>query len=139
VKFAERNQQVSPELEGCAVPPKKRGKSAGLTGLIADAISDRQRAAETTRRLESRAKVAWAGVAAKVEAAEAKERVRQDVKAAAKRELQAGNEEAAAVTRTLQARVAELENLLASTLAVHVPRLWPAVRRRAPVSAELAR
>jgi hypothetical protein len=55
---------------------KKRGNSAGLTGLIADAISDRQRAAETTRRLESRAEVAWAGVAAKVEAVEAKERAR---------------------------------------------------------------
>lgn len=116
------------------MPPKKRGKSAGLTGLIADAISDRQRAAETTRRLESRAEVAWAGVAAKVEAAEAKERVRQDAKTAVERELQAGNEEAAAVTRTLQARVAELENLLTSTLDADPYLTFGQLKEPAPVA-----
>jgi len=116
------------------VSPRKRRKSAGLTSLIAGAVSDRQRAAETTRRLESRAEVAWAGVAAKVEAAEAKERVRQDAKAAAERELQAGNEEAAAVTRTLQARVAELENLLASTLDADPYLTFGQLKEPAPVA-----
>jgi hypothetical protein len=66
--------------------------------------------------LKPRAEVAWADVAGKIEAAEAKERIKQDAKAARDREIEAGHAEAAAVTRTLQGRVDELENLLASTL-----------------------
>jgi restriction system protein len=79
-------------------------------------MAERHRAAETTRRLEARAEVAWAGVAGKVEAAEAREKAKQDEKAARERETAVGYAEAAAVTRTLQGRVAELENLLAATL-----------------------
>ena len=98
------------------MPPRKRQKPSGLTGIIADAITDRQKAAESTKRLETQAEVAWARAAGKVEATEAKERIRQDEKAARERETEAGHAEAAAVTRALQGRVAELENLLESTL-----------------------
>jgi restriction system protein len=114
--IAERNRRVTAEIgEEDAVPAKKR-KPAGLTGFIADAISDQNKAAETTKRLEAKADIAWAGVAAKASAAEARERVKLDARAARQAEVDAGNEEAEAVTRTLQSRVAELETLLAVTL-----------------------
>ncbi len=70
---------------------RKRRKSAGLTGFIADAISEQRKAAETTRRLETRAEAAWANMTAKVEAAEAKEKIKQEARATREREVEAGH------------------------------------------------
>jgi hypothetical protein len=52
-EFAERIRRTAFRPKGRVVPPRKRQKPSGLTGMIADAIADRQKAAETSRRLEA--------------------------------------------------------------------------------------
>jgi restriction system protein len=80
------------------------------------AAPKRRKPSNPTARLESRAEAAWIRQNAKIEATEAKEKARQEEKAAREREIAAGHAEAEAVTRSLQARLTELETLLASTL-----------------------
>jgi restriction system protein len=78
------------------------------------AAPKRRKPGNPTARLESRAEAAWIRQNVKIEAAETKEKARQEEKAAREREVVAGQAEA--VTRVLQARLTELETLLASTL-----------------------
>jgi hypothetical protein len=99
------------------------------------AAPKRRNPGNPTARLESRAEAAWIRQNVRIEAAEAKERTKQEEKAAREREVAAGHAEADAVTRALQARLTELETLLASTLGedpylpfeglVHQPGPWP--------------
>jgi len=76
----------------------------------------RRKPPNPTARLESQAALAWAKQNARLEADDAKAKARQADKEAREREIAAGHAEAEAVTRTLQARLTELETLLASTL-----------------------
>jgi restriction system protein len=98
------------------VATQKRRKPAGLTGAIADAVNQERAAREQTRKLELQATLARAKADAKTSAAAARETLRQDKQTARENELAAGRAEAETVTRTLQARLDELENLLRSTL-----------------------
>jgi restriction system protein len=76
----------------------------------------RRKPGNPTARLESRAEAAWIRQNMKIEAAAAREKAKQDEKAAREREIAAAQSEAEAITRALQARLTELETLLASTL-----------------------
>jgi restriction system protein len=76
----------------------------------------RRKPANQTARLQSQAEAAWIRQNAKIEAIEAKAKAGRDEKEAREREVAAGHAKAEAVTRTLQARLNELETLLASTL-----------------------
>lgn len=80
------------------------------------ATPKRRKPRDATARLESQAAAAWARQNAKIAAAEAKEKAKQEDKAAREREVAAGRAEAEAITLALQARLTELETLLASTL-----------------------
>ena len=80
------------------------------------ATPKRRKPRDATARLESQAAAAWARQNAKIAAAEAKEKAKQEDKAAREREVAAGHAEAEAITQALQARLTELETLLASTL-----------------------
>jgi restriction system protein len=80
------------------------------------AASKRRKPGDTTARLESQAAAAWAKENARIAAVEAKEKAKQDEKAAREREVAAGHAEAEAITQALQARLTELGTLLASTL-----------------------
>jgi restriction system protein len=80
------------------------------------AAPKRRKPGDPTARLEAQAAAAWARQNTKIAAAEATEKARQGEKAAREREVTAGHAEAEAATRTLQARLTELETLLASTL-----------------------
>jgi restriction system protein len=66
--------------------------------------------------LQLQAEAAWAKEEAKIASANAWERAKQDRQTAREREVAAGHAEAETVTRALQARLTELETLLASTL-----------------------
>ena len=79
------------------------------------ATPKRRKPRDATARLESQAAAAWARQNAKIAAAEAKAEAKQEDKAAREREVAAGHAEAEAITQALQARLTELETLLAST------------------------
>jgi len=104
---------------------RKRRKPDGVAGLIAGAISDRQKAQGQNQRLEARAQLAWAKENAKMAAAEAREKARQEQREARKREIAEGHAEAEAVTRTLQGHLTELRTLLTGTLDEAVPQRLP--------------
>jgi restriction system protein len=93
------------------VAAQKRRKS-GVTSFVTDAIREHQKA----QQLEQQAFKARAKEAAKAKAVAEQERAKQDRLAAREAETAAGHAEAEAVTRTLQARLTELETLLVSTL-----------------------
>src|SRR5690349_9158848 len=95
---------------------RKRQKPDGVAGLIAGAISDRQKAQAQNQRLEARAQMAWAKENVKTAAANAREKARQGQREAREQEIAAGHAEAEAVTRTLQANLTELRTLLTGTL-----------------------
>ena len=80
------------------------------------AAPKRRKPGDRTARLESQAAAAWGRENAKIAAWEAGERAKHDAMAAAEREVEAGHSEAEAITQSLQARLIELETLLASTL-----------------------
>ena len=94
-----------------------------MTSFVTDALNEQRKAREPTQRLELQAEAAWAREEAKIASANEQERAKQDRQAAREREIAAGHAEAEAVTRVLQARLTELETLLASTLDrdPHVP------------------
>jgi restriction system protein len=80
------------------------------------AAPKRRKPGDATARLESQAAAAWTRENARIAAAEAREKTKQDEKAAREREVAAGHAEAEAITQALQARLTELATLLASTL-----------------------
>jgi len=80
------------------------------------ATPKRRKPGDRTARLESRAAAAWARENARITAREASDKARRDKQAAEEREVAAGHAEAEAITQSLQARLTELETLLASTL-----------------------
>jgi restriction system protein len=80
------------------------------------AAPKRRKPGNGTARLESQAAAAWARENAKITAMEAREKAKRDEKAAEQREVAAGHAEAEAITQSLQARLTELETLLASML-----------------------
>ena len=71
---------------------------------------------DRTARLESLVAAAWARENARITAREASEKARRDRQAAEEREVAADYAEAEAITQSLQARLTELETLLASML-----------------------
>lgn len=81
------------------------------------AAPKRRKPGDRTARLESQAAAAWARENARITAREASEKARRDAKAAEEREVAAGHAEADAITQSLQARLIELETLLASMLS----------------------
>lgn len=93
-----------------------RKRKPTISGLISDAVADRQRAKQQSAKLERQAVTAWAKESAKSAARQQREQAARDRQQARESELRAGLAEADAVTRTLQARITELETLLASTL-----------------------
>ena len=95
---------------------RKRRKPDGVAGVIAGAISDRQKAQAQTQRLEARAQLAWAKENAKTAAANAREKARQEQREAREQEIAEGHAKAEAVTRTLQGNLTELRTLLTGTL-----------------------
>src|SRR5947209_3079776 len=95
---------------------QKRRKATGVTSLVTAALREQQKGRLEAQRLEQQAAAAWAKEEAKTAAAAGREKNRQDRQAAREREIAAGHAEAEAVTRVLQARLTELETLLASTL-----------------------
>lgn len=95
---------------------RRRGRSNGVTGLIADAMSDRRKAQAHAQQLEARAQLAWKKEDAKTAAAKAREHDRQALREAREREIADGHAEAEAVTRTLQGHLTELRTLLRGTL-----------------------
>jgi hypothetical protein len=90
------------------MPARKRRKSTGVTGFVADVLREQQKARQQTQQLEWKASQAWAKEEAKTTGAAAREKIRTDRQATREREIAAGHEEAEAVTRLLQARVTEL-------------------------------
>jgi len=80
------------------------------------AAPKRRNPGDPTARLEAQAAAAWAKQNANIAAAEARDKTRREEKASREREVAMGHAEAEAATRTLQARLTELETLLASTL-----------------------
>jgi restriction system protein len=95
---------------------RKRQKPDGVAGLIAGAMSDRQKAQAQNQRLEARAQLAWAKENTKTAAANAREKARQEQRDTREQEIAAGYAEAEAVTRTLQGNLTELRTLLTGTL-----------------------
>lgn len=87
-----------------------------MTSFITDALNEQRKARETTQHLQMQADAAWAKEEAKIASANVREKAKLDRQAAREREVAAGHAEAEAVTRALQARLTELETLLASTL-----------------------
>jgi hypothetical protein len=94
----------------------RKRRKPGVTGFIADAISDRQKAQAQNRRLEAKAQLAWAKENARMATANAREKARQEQREAREQEIAEGRAEAEAVTRTLQAHLTELSTLLTGTL-----------------------
>jgi restriction system protein len=80
------------------------------------AAPKRRKPGDRTARLESQAAVAWARENAWITAREATDKASGTKKAAEERGVAAGHAEAEAITQSLQARLTELETLLASTL-----------------------
>jgi hypothetical protein len=101
---------------GVVVPARKRRKSDGVFSIVADVISDQQKARATAQREQAQVQMAWAREDAKTAAANAREKARQQQREAREQEIAAGHSEAEAVTRTLQAHLTELDTLLAGTL-----------------------
>lgn len=95
---------------------RKHRKPDGVAGLIANAISDRQKALAQTQRLETMTQLAWAKEDAKTATGHAREKTRQELREAREREAGEGHAEAEAVTRTLQGHLTELRTLLTGTL-----------------------
>jgi restriction system protein len=95
---------------------RKRRKPDGVAGVIAGAISDRQKAQAQTQRLEARAQLAWAKENAKTAAANAREKAKQEQREAREQEIAEGHAKAEALTRTLQGNLTELRTLLTGTL-----------------------
>jgi restriction system protein len=95
---------------------RKRQKPDGVAGLIAGAMSDRQKAQAQNQRLEARTQLAWAKENTKTAAANAREKARQEQRETREQEIAAGYAEAEAVTRTLQGNLTELRTLLTGTL-----------------------
>ena len=89
-----------------------------MTGLIAGARSDRQKAQAQVQRLEARALLAWAKENAKMATATAREKARQEQREVREREIAEGHAGAEAVTRTLQGHLTELRTLLTGTLPI---------------------
>jgi hypothetical protein len=81
------------------------------------AAPKRRKPGERTARLKSQAAAAWARENARITAREAGEKAERDAKTAEEREVAAGHAEAEAITQSLQARLTELETLLASMLS----------------------
>jgi restriction system protein len=98
------------------VAGQKRRKPAGVTGFIADVVSDQQKARAQTQRLEAKAQSGWAKENAKMATANARDKARQEQREAREREIAEGHAEAEAVTRTLQGHLTELGTLLTGTL-----------------------
>lgn len=90
---------------------QKRRKS-GLTSFVTDAVHEHQKANLAAQKLEQRAFKDRAKEAAKAKTVADREKATQ----AREAEIAAGHAEAEAATRTLQARLTELETLLVSTL-----------------------
>lgn len=80
------------------------------------AAPKRRKPGNGTARVESQAAAAWARENARITAMEAREKAKRDEKATEEREVAAGHAEAEAITQSLQARLTELETLLASML-----------------------
>src|ERR1700757_2557425 len=80
------------------------------------AAPKRRKPGYRTARLESQAAAAWAREDARITAREARDKARRQEKAAEESEAAAGHAEAEAITQSLQARLTELEMLLASML-----------------------
>lgn len=95
---------------------RKRRKPDGVVGFVAGALSDQQKARAQNRQLEVKAQTAWAKEDAKVAAANAREKARQQQREAREREIADGHGEAEAVTRTLQGHLTELRTLLTGVL-----------------------
>ena len=95
---------------------QKRRKSTGVTSFVSDVLAEQRKARERDARLQMQAAEAWAKQDAKDAARGAREQARQDRQAGREHEIAAGHAEAEAVTRAFQARLTELETLLASTL-----------------------
>jgi regulator of protease activity HflC (stomatin/prohibitin superfamily) len=95
---------------------RKRGNPDGVVGLIAGAISDQQSARAQTQRLEARAQQAWAKEDAKVAAAYARDRAREEKQKARQAEIAEGHAEAETVTRALHGHLTELRTLLTGAL-----------------------
>ena len=102
---------------------QKRRKAPGVTSFLTDALREQQKGHQEAKRLERQANAAWAKEDAKTASAAGREKIRQDRQAVREREIAEGHAEAEAVTRVLQARLTELETLLASTLDEdpHIP------------------
>lgn len=81
------------------------------------ATPKRRKPGDAAARLESQAAAAWTRENARIAATEAREKTKQDEKAAREREVAAGHAEAEAITQALQALLTELATLLASTLS----------------------
>jgi restriction system protein len=80
------------------------------------AAPKRRKPGNGTARLESQAAAAWARENTRITAREASDKARRDKQAAEERGVAAGHAEAEAITQSLQARLTELETLLASML-----------------------
>jgi hypothetical protein len=65
---------------------RKRRKPDGVAGIIAGAVSDRQKAQTQTQLLEERARRAWAKENAKTATASAREKARQEQREARERQ-----------------------------------------------------
>jgi hypothetical protein len=81
------------------------------------AAPKRRKPGDRTARLESQAAAAWTRENARITAREASEKAKRDAKTAEEREVAAGHAEAEVITQSLQARLTELETLLASMLS----------------------
>lgn len=95
---------------------QKRRKPTGVTSFVGDVLAEQRKARERDARLQMQAAEAWAKQDAKDAARGAREQARQDRQAEREQEIAAGHAEAEAVSRAFQARLTELETLLASTL-----------------------
>lgn len=98
------------------MPGKKRKKPDGVLSIVADVISDQQKARAQAQQQEARVQAAWAKENAKVAAANARDKARQEQREAREREAARGRAEAEGVTRMLQGHLTELRTLLAGTL-----------------------
>lgn len=95
---------------------QRRRKPTGVPSFLADALAEQRKARALDERLQMQATAAWAKEDAKAATRDRRERARLEERAKREQEVAAGQAEAQAVTRALQARLTELETLLASTL-----------------------
>ena len=95
---------------------QRRRKPTGVPSFLTDALAEQRKARALDERLQMQATTAWAKEDAKAATRDRRERVRLEERAKREQEVAAGQAEAEAVTRALQARLTELETLLASTL-----------------------